>query len=78
VFTRHSDWYQNLLTRLYDAVYNQDPQFKDDLLALGNEEICHSIGKVEERETVLTEAEFVNQLNRLRERAQKEVRKESK
>ena len=68
-FNRHGQEYQQLVSRLYDAVYNQDDTFKDDLLALGNEEICHSIGKSDPNDTVLTEQEFIDQLNRLRKKA---------
>lgn len=77
-FTRHSNWYQILLTHLYDTVYDQDPTFKVDILALGDEEICHSIGKAEARETVLTEAEFINQLNRLRQRTNAERKEQER
>ena len=68
-FGRHGQEYQELISRLYDAVYDQDPTFRDDLRALGNEEICHSIGKSDPHDTVLTEQEFMDQLNRLRKQA---------
>jgi hypothetical protein len=68
VYDRHSEAYQALITGLYDAAYEQDPTFKTDLLALGDAVICHSIGKSDPMDTVLTEAEFVYHLNRLRER----------
>ena len=72
-YNRHSHEYQVLLARLYDSVYDQDPRFKDDLLALGAEDIAHSIGTTDPYDTVLTEAEFTYQLNRLRKRAQTEI-----
>lgn len=65
-YARSSREYQELITRIYDAVYEQDPTFKEDLLAIGNEEICHSIGNPDQRNTVLTEVEMIHQLNRLR------------
>jgi hypothetical protein len=65
-FDRHGPDYQVLLTRLYNEAYQQDPKFKDDLLALGVEEFCHSIGKSDPNDTVLTEQEFIFQINRLR------------
>ena len=68
-FNRHGQEYHQLVSRLYDEVYNQDATFKDDILALGNEEICHSIGKSDTHDTVLTEQEFMKQLNRLRKQA---------
>lgn len=73
VFDRQSQEYQELVTRLYDAVFDRDPTFKEDLLALGDEEICHSIGKSDPSETVLTETEFMDQLNRLRKKAKRNI-----
>jgi hypothetical protein len=70
-FARSSREYQELITKIYDAVYEQDPTFKEDLLAVGNEDICHSIGNPDQRDTVLTEVEMIHQLNRLRIRAQR-------
>ncbi len=70
-YARNSREYQELVTRIYDAVYEQDPTFKEDLLAVGNEDICHSIGNPDQRDTVLTEVEMIHQLNRLRIRAQR-------
>jgi len=71
-YGRNSREYQELITRIYDAVYEQDPTFKKDLLADGNEDICHSIGNPDQRDTVLTEVEMIHQLNRLRIRALRE------
>ncbi len=73
VFTRHSTMYQSILIRLYDAVYDEDQTFRSDLLALGDEDICHSVGISDQHNTVLTEAEFISQLNRLRKRAKEEI-----
>jgi predicted NAD-dependent protein-ADP-ribosyltransferase YbiA (DUF1768 family) len=74
VFDRQGPEYAMLVTKLYDAVYDQDPTFKKDLLALGDEEICHSNGKSDPCDTVLTEQELIDQLNRLRKRAhQKQI-----
>ena len=58
--------YMGLVTNIYDTVFAQDPTFKDDLLAIGYEEICHSIGNPNMSDTVLTEVEMLYQLNRLR------------
>ena len=66
-YPRESEAYQLLITRAYDALFT-NPQFQDALRALGNEPIMHSIGENDPRETVLTEAEFCAQLNRLREK----------
>ena len=70
-YPRNSREYQKMITRIYDVVYEQDPTFKEDLLAIGNEDICHSIGNPDQRDTVLTEVEMIHQLNRLRIRAQR-------
>ena len=68
-FARSSREYQDLLTKVYDSVYEQDSSFRDDLRAVGYEDICHSIGTPDMRDTVLTEVEMIYQLNRLRIRA---------
>lgn len=68
-YHRKSKEYQMLITRIYDAVFEQDTIFKDDLLAIGQEDICHSIGKSDPSDTVLTEVEMIYNLNRLRIKA---------
>ena len=70
-YARNSREYQKLLTKIYDAVYEQDPTFKEDILDIGNEDICHSVGNPDQRDTVLTEVEMIHQLNRLRIQAQR-------
>ncbi len=66
---RSSQEYQDLITRIYDAVYEQDSSFKQDLLALGLEQVSHIIGHSDPRQTVLTEVEMIYHINRLRLRA---------
>lgn len=66
-YDRHSEAYQHLLDRLFDAL-SENPDFRAALLASGDEELAHSIGKVDPRETVLTEQEFCSRLMRLRHR----------
>ncbi len=61
--------YMSLVTTIYDTVFEQDPTFKNDLLAIGYEEIAHSIGNPDMSDTVLTEVEMLYQLNRLRLRS---------
>jgi hypothetical protein len=72
LYERSSRKYYDLITSIYDAVYEQDPNFKEDLLAIGYEDIGHSIGNPDMRDTVLTEVEMIHQLNRLRIRALKD------
>lgn len=64
-YDRHSEEYQHLLDRLFDAL-SGNIDFQVALLASGNEELTHSIGSSDPRETVLTEQEFCSRLMRLR------------
>lgn len=68
-YKRSSRSYHMLITNIYNAVYEQDSTFKEDLLAVGLDDICHSIGNPDQQDTVLTEVEMIHQLNRLRLRA---------
>ena len=68
-FDRCSRGYVMFITRAYDALYEQDPTLKEDLLALGNAQIWHSIGKPDMRDTTLTEVEMLLQIQRLSNRA---------
>ena len=64
-YKRDSAEYQKLITRAYDALY-ENTDFKAALESTQNLELCHSIGGHDSRRTVLTEAEFIRQLYRLR------------
>ena len=64
-YKRNSVEYQELITRAYDALY-ENADFRAALALTQNEELCHSIGGNNLRRTVLTESEFICQLNRLR------------
>ena len=66
-YDRHSEAYQHLLDRLFGSL-SENPDFRIALLASGDEELTHSIGKADSRETVLTEQEFCSRLIRLRHR----------
>jgi len=72
-FKRCSRGYIIFITRAYDALYAQDPTLKDDLLALGNAQIWHSIGNPDMRNTTLTEVEMMFQMERLRHKALREA-----
>ncbi len=65
-FHRSSREYIELITRIYDSVFSQDTTFASDLLSTGYEDIRHTIGNPDMRDTVLTEVEMIHQLNRLR------------
>ncbi len=65
---RRSPDYQALLDRAYDALFAQCEDFRAALRASGQEVLTHSIGKADPRRTVLTEAELLDRLLRLRAR----------
>lgn len=69
-YDRHSREYQDLLDRLYDALL-ENPDFQAALLSTGDEELTHSIGSSDPKETVLTEHEFCTRLMIRRARLQK-------
>lgn len=72
-YPRHSEEYFTLVTRLYDAVYEQDSSYKNDLLAVGYEcDFEIGEGSINPNESILTTTERLYQLNRLRFRALKE------
>ena len=64
-YKRDSAEYQKLIAIAYDALY-ENTDFKAALESTQNEKLCHSIGGQNPRKTVLTEAEFIKQLYRLR------------
>lgn len=68
IFPRDSKEYQDLLTRLYDTVFDQCKGFRDALKASNGATFTHSIGRNKIQDTVLTEREFVGQLHRCRDR----------
>lgn len=64
---RTSEQYQQLIDRAYDELA-KGQNFCDALLATGDAELRHSIGKSNPRFTVLTETEFIERLTALRNR----------
>lgn len=64
---RDSEEYQELLTRAYDALFENE-SFRRALKATGNSALTHSIGKRNKSETILTRQEFCSQLYRLRDK----------
>lgn len=65
-YPRDSVDYQQLLDRLYTEVYNQNSSFISDLYATGAQKLIHSLGKSDPSETILTEREFCDRLEKLR------------
>lgn len=63
---RESKEYQDLLDRAYQAMFDQSDSFRRALKASGNSTLTHSMGRTNERETVLTVREFCSRLTKLR------------
>lgn len=66
-YGRDSAHYEALITRAYDALFENEG-FRRALEAAGNAVLTHSIGAKKMKDTVLTEREFIRQLNRLRKK----------
>lgn len=64
--SRDSEEYQDLLDRAFDEL-NKNEGFRKALEATGNSTLTHSMGKTNEKETVLTSREFCSRLMKLRE-----------
>ena len=64
-YPRLSQAYQQLLDRLYTAVYEQDESFRADLEELRGRELEHRMGKSDPKQTILTRGEFVSRLQKL-------------
>jgi predicted NAD-dependent protein-ADP-ribosyltransferase YbiA (DUF1768 family) len=71
-YKRDSKEYQDLLDRAYYELAKND-SFRKALLATGNANLTHTIGKNKIAETVLTEREFVSRLTKLRDEIRRGV-----
>lgn len=69
---RHSQEYQDLLDRAYEALSKNDG-FRKALLSTKDAVLTHSMGNKDESHTVLTEREFCGRLMRLREKLKKDL-----
>ena len=67
-FGRMSEEYKVLLQSAYEARWQGDPEFRDVLQATNGYKLTHKIGKKDRGETVLTEDEFIEHLDILRDR----------
>ena len=65
-YLRKSKEYQILLNRVYNALYENE-DFRKTLLDAGSAIFTHSIGKNNEKETVLTENEFCKRVQHLKD-----------
>ncbi|MDD3766658.1 MAG: hypothetical protein PHF89_05645 [Eubacteriales bacterium] len=63
---RFSEDYQTLLRRVYDARLESDGFFRQALKDSMGYKLIHSIGKQDPATTILTESEFISNLERLR------------
>ena len=70
-YDRYSPEYQELLKRAYDAKFAQDKYFRSVLNLSKGHELTHDIGKSDPRDTILTEKEFIERLEFLRQRPHK-------
>jgi predicted NAD-dependent protein-ADP-ribosyltransferase YbiA (DUF1768 family) len=61
-YKRDSDEYQHLLDSAYNALFAQSTPAYRALMATGNANLTHSVGKRKKNDTVLTEKEFVSRL----------------
>ncbi len=69
---RDSDEYQELLNELFDALYTTNEKAKKTLLASGEANLTHSIGRTKINETVLTRQEFCSRLMKIRKKLKSE------
>ena len=67
VYRRSGPEYQESLDRAYEALF-QNEGFRRALKATGNAVLTHTIGRTNEKETVLTQSEFCRRLMQLRSR----------
>lgn len=66
-YQRKSKDYQFLLNRAYNALYKRNETFRKCLDDAGDAIFTHSIGRRNEKETVLTEREFCSRLQHLKD-----------
>lgn len=63
---RDSQEYQDLLDRAYLAMFSQNTKAQKALLATGDANLTHSVGRRKINETVLTAQEFCSRLMEIR------------
>lgn len=71
-YNRHGWDYQVLLCKAYDAMCTQCKSFRQALKATVKKPLFYSLGEKDPRETVLTASEFIDMLNKLRDRLRAE------
>ncbi len=73
-FDRYGEEYQQLLDEAFLAMFTQNASARAALLASGDAELKHSIGKSKQPETVLTRSEFCSRLMRIREQLKRQLK----
>ena len=63
---RKSDEYKQFLEKAYKSKYTQDSSFREALDCTKGKKLIHSVGKHNPDETILTEEEFISNLEKLR------------
>lgn len=65
-YDRHSQEYQDLITRAYDCLFESNDIFREIVLPRFKDyTLIHSIGETNSNETILTASEYLYQLRRL-------------
>lgn len=65
-YPRKSKEYQNLLNKAYNALF-ENAEFRKTLADAGDAVFTHSIGRNNQKDTVLTESEFCKRLQHLKD-----------
>ena len=65
-YDRYSQSYIDLLQKAYNSKYRDDKEFRSILQLTEGYNLTHKIGKSDKDDTILTEDEFMDQLNKLR------------
>ena len=65
-YGRHTQEYQDLITRAYDCLFESNDIFREIVLPRFKDyTLIHSIGETNNHETILTDSEYLYQLRRL-------------
>jgi predicted NAD-dependent protein-ADP-ribosyltransferase YbiA (DUF1768 family) len=72
-YPRLSKKYHNLISKAYDACFDQNEAFRKALYDTGVAVLTHKIGKHDPTNTTLTEWEYIHEIYRLRARAHQEL-----
>lgn len=72
-FNRHSIFYKKMVNKAYLKMFSQNPEFQKALASTLGFELIHSIGKTDPFDTILTNDEFLSNLNWMRTTFKKEL-----